>query len=62
MNPEKAVYIANFGQDGFYFRWADFNNEPINDWKKLESTFLSTPIAHQHIGFTQLLTMPNKKR
>lgn len=56
MNPEEAVYFANPGPDGrfnpdFYFHWADFNNEPINDWKKIASTLLSIPMAHQLIGF-----------
>ena len=35
----------------FYFHWADFNNEPINDWRKVTSTILSIPLAHQMIGF-----------
>lgn len=56
MNPEEAVYFANPGPDGkfnplFFFHWADFNNEPINDWKRLASSFLSIPMAHQLIGF-----------
>ena len=56
MNPEEAVYYANPGLDGsfnpdFYFHWADFNNEPINDWQKLVLTLLSIPMAHQLIGF-----------
>ncbi len=56
MNPEEAVYFANPGPDGkfnpdFYFHWADFNNDPINDWKTLASTFLSIPMAHELIGF-----------
>ncbi len=56
MNPEEAVYFANPGIDGkfnkdFYFHWADFNNEPINEWKTLASNFLSIPMAHQLIGF-----------
>lgn len=56
MNPEEAIYYANPGLDGsfnpdFYFHWADFNNEPINDWQKLVSTLLSIPMAHQLIGF-----------
>lgn len=56
MNPEDAVYFANPGPDGkfnpdFYFRWADFNNEPITDWKRVASTLLSIPMAHQLIGF-----------
>ena len=56
MNPEEMLYFANPGQDGvfnrdYYFHWADFNNEPINDWKQLASVFLSIPMAHQMIGF-----------
>lgn len=56
MNPEETVYFANPGSDGkfntdFYFHWADFNNEPLNDWKTLASTLLSIPMAHQLIGF-----------
>lgn len=56
MNPEDAVYFANPGPEGkfnpdFYFHWADFNNEPINDWKQVASTLLSIPMAHQLIGF-----------
>ena len=56
MNPEKTVYFANPGPDGkfnpnFYFHWADFNNEPQDDWKKIASTLLSIPMAHQLIGF-----------
>ena len=56
MNPEEALYFANPGPEGtfnsnYYFHWADFNNEPINDWKKIGSTLLSIPMAHQLIGF-----------
>lgn len=56
MNPEETVYFANPGPDGifnsdFYFHWADFNNEPVNDWKDIAKTFLSIPMAHQLIGF-----------
>lgn len=56
MNPEDAVYFANPGPDGkfnpnYYFHWADFNNEPINEWKRVASTLLSIPMAHQLIGF-----------
>ncbi|MBQ9662067.1 MAG: HsdR family type I site-specific deoxyribonuclease [Oscillospiraceae bacterium] len=56
MNPEEALYFANPGPEGkfnsdFYFHWADFNNEPINDWKDIASTLLSIPMAHQLIGF-----------
>lgn len=56
MNPEETVYFANPGSEGkfnpnFYFHWADFNNEPINDWKVIASTLLSIPMAHQLIGF-----------
>lgn len=56
MSPEESVYYANPGPDGkfnenYYFHWADFNNEPINNWKDVASTLLSIPMAHQLIGF-----------
>lgn len=56
MEPDQMVYFANPGTDGkfnkdFYFHWADFDNEPINDWKGIASRFLSIPMAHQLIGF-----------
>jgi len=56
MNPEEAVYFANPGPEGkfnkdFYFHWADFNNEPVNDWKQIADKLLSIPMAHQMIGF-----------
>jgi len=56
MNPDKAVYFANPGPDGrfnpdYQFHWADFNNEPIDDWRGVASAFLHIPMAHQMIGF-----------
>jgi type I restriction enzyme R subunit len=56
MEPAETVYFANPGMDGkfnkdFYFHWADFNNEPINDWKTIASSLLSIPMAHRLIGF-----------
>lgn len=56
MNPDETVYFANPGPDGtfnidYYFHWADFNNEPVNDWKDIASSLLSIPMAHQLIGF-----------
>ena len=56
MEPNEAVYFANPGPDGkfnpdYYFHWADFNNEPINEWDKVATTLLSIPMAHQLIGF-----------
>lgn len=56
MNPEETLYFANPGPDGqfnpdYYFHWADFDNEPINDWKRIASTLLFIPMAHQLIGF-----------
>lgn len=55
MNPEDAVYFANPGSDQFspqfQFHWADFNNEPLNDWKSIATHLLSIPMAHQLIGF-----------
>lgn len=56
MTPEETRYFANPGPDGkfnsdYYFHWADFNNEPINDWKTVASLLLPIPMAHQLIGF-----------
>jgi len=56
MEPNESKYFANPGSDGkfnkdYYFHWADFNNEPIKEWKKIASTLLSIPMAHQLIGF-----------
>lgn len=56
MNPEETLYFANPGPDGkfnpdYYFHWADFNNEPINEWQKIASSLLFIPMAHQMIGF-----------
>lgn len=56
MEPAETVYFANPGAEGkfnksFYFHWADFNNEPINDWRGIAARFLSIPMAHQLIGF-----------
>ena len=56
MNPEETLYFANPGPDGtfnpdFYFHWEDFNNEMISDWRKIASTLLSIPLAHQMLGF-----------
>ena len=51
------LYILQIpGPDGkfnpdYYFHWADYNNEPINEWDKVASTLLSIPMAHQLIGF-----------
>lgn len=56
MTPDETLYFANPGSEGsfnpnYYFHWADFNNEPMNDWKQICSTLLSIPMAHQMIGF-----------
>ena len=56
MQPEETVYFANPGPDGtfnqnFYFHWADFNNEPVSNWKDIATYLLSIPMAHQMIGF-----------
>lgn len=56
MEPEETLYFANPGTNGvfnsnYYFHWADFNNELINDWKSIASGLLSIPMAHQLIGF-----------
>jgi type I restriction enzyme R subunit len=56
MQPDEAKYFANPGMDGkfnpdYQFNWADFNNEPKNNWKDIASDLLSIPMAHQLIGF-----------
>ena len=56
MTPEETVYFANPGtgelfNSNFFFHWADFNNEPINNWKDVTCSLLSIPMAHQLIGF-----------
>ena len=56
MEPAEALYFANPGPDSkfnkdYAFHWADFNNEPINDWKRFTASLLSIPMAHQLIGF-----------
>lgn len=56
MQPEETKYFANPGPEGkfnkdFYFTWADFNNEPINNWNDIATSLLSIPMAHQLIGF-----------
>lgn len=56
MTPKETVYFANPGPEGnfnkdFYFHWADFNNEPMNDWKSIAEHLISIPMAHQLIGF-----------
>lgn len=62
MNPEETLYFANPGPDGkfnsdFFFHWADFNNELINEWPAIAETLLSIPMAHQLIGY---YTVPDK--
>ena len=56
MEPKETVYFANPGPEGkfnkeFYFHWANFNNEPINDWDDVIENLLVIPMAHQLIGF-----------
>jgi type I restriction enzyme R subunit len=56
MEPTETLYFANPGPDGkfnkdFYFHWADYNNEPKNDWEDIAGSLLSIPMAHQLIGF-----------
>ena len=63
MTPDEARYFANPGagafNPNFFFRWEDFNNEPVcagdkpgaDEWKRFTSTLLSIPMAHQLIGF-----------
>lgn len=56
MTPDEMTYFANPGPEGvfnskFYFHREDFNNEIVNDWRKIADQFLSIPMAHQLIGF-----------
>lgn len=56
MNPEETLYFANPGEyekfnQRYMFHWADFNNNPQNDWKYIATHLLSIPMAHQLIGF-----------
>ena len=56
MEPGNTLYFANPGTDGrfnpdFYFHWANFDNEPVNDWRDIAEKLLSIPMAHQLIGF-----------
>lgn len=56
IEPAEALYFANPGPDGkfnkdYAFHWADFNNEPVNEWKAVIKQLLSIPMAHQLIGF-----------
>lgn len=55
MEPKETVYFANPGNvafnKAFQFHWADFNNEPINEWDNIVRKLLSIPRAHQLIGY-----------
>lgn len=56
MNPGDTVYFANPGPDGkfnadYFFHWADFDNEPVNDYGSIVKNVLSIPMAHKLIGF-----------
>lgn len=58
MTPDEMRYFANPGNtpdtdinENYVFEWADFNNNPIKDWRKNASSFLSIPMAHQLIGY-----------
>jgi len=56
MEPEEALYFANPGPDGTFnkdyaFHWANFNNQPINQWQAFVAGLISIPMAHQLIGF-----------
>ena len=58
MTPDEMRYFANPGIDpsseinhNYVFKWGDFDNVPITDWRKNADTFLSIPMAHQLIGY-----------
>lgn len=56
MTPEETLYFANpwnreeFDRK-FFFHWADFNNNPINEWTEVIEKLLSIPMAHMLIWF-----------
>lgn len=61
MTPSETRYLANPGEaekfnPDYYFQWADFDNEPENNWKDIAEHLLSIPMAHQLIGY---YTIPN---
>lgn len=55
MTPDDMLYFANPGDKAlnkdYFFKWADFNNEPRTNWDNIASEFLSIPMAHQLIGY-----------
>ena len=56
MTPEETLYFANPGPDAdlndkYFFHWADFNNNRMDDWRDVASNLLSIPMAHQLIGY-----------
>ncbi|WP_369085977.1 HsdR family type I site-specific deoxyribonuclease [Metamycoplasma spumans] len=56
MTPENMLYFANPGQGNvfnkdYFFKWANFYNEPINNWKEIAREFLSIKNAHELIGY-----------
>lgn len=55
MTPDDMLYFANPGDKAlnkdYFFKWADFNNEPSTKWDIVASEFLSIPMAHQLIGY-----------
>lgn len=55
MTPEETLYFANPGKNPFdaryFFHWASFQNEPINDWKRVVGSLLNIPMAHELIGY-----------
>lgn len=50
--PDGELLLEGKFNKDYAFHWADFNNEPINDWKALTSGLLSIPMVHQLIAFT----------
>ena len=47
---QTPVPDGKFNKD-YYFHWADFNNEPMNNWQDIASHLIHIPMAHQLIGF-----------
>lgn len=56
MNPDESVYFANPGNHekfnpAYYFHWADVNNNRIDAYNHVISSFLSITMVHNLIGF-----------
>lgn len=56
MTPEESLYFANPGSEDnfnekYYFHWADFNNDRVDNWQEVADRIMSIPMAHMMVGF-----------